>query len=67
MLITNMIWKQLSDTNSLIMITTWLYLWILHKSAKYQLVQIVSSVDLGALYLHDVAKLPSVPYRSLSN
>ena len=29
MLIADMIWKQLSHTNSLIMITRWLYLWIL--------------------------------------
>ena len=39
MLITNMIWKELFHKNSLIMITRWSYLWILYKSAEYQLVQ----------------------------
>ena len=44
MLITNMIWKELSHTNSLIMITRWSYLWVLYKSAEYQLVQTVSRI-----------------------
>ena len=44
MLTTDMIWKQLSYTNSLIMITRLLNLWILYKSAEYQLVQTASSI-----------------------
>ena len=63
MVITDMIWKQLSHGNSHIMITRWLYLWILDKSAEYQLVQVFRCT----LYLHDVQKLASVSYSLLSN
>ena len=38
-----MIWKQLSDTNPLIITTKWLYIWLLLKSGKYQLAQTASS------------------------
>ena len=67
MLITNMIWKQLSHTNSLTIITRLLYLWILYKNTEYIDLFKQSQVFRYTLYLHDVQKLASVPYSSLSN
>ena len=67
MLITNMIWKQLSHTNSLTIITRLLYLWILYKNTEYIDLFKQSQVFRYTLYLHDVQKLASVSYSSLSN
>ena len=66
MLITEMIWKQLSYTNSLIIITsdyTYEYYIKVHSINLFK----QSQVFRYSLYLHDVQKLASVPYSSLSN
>ena len=58
--------KQLSHTNSLIMITRRLYLQMLYKMQSINMFK-QSQVFRSTLYFHEVQKLASVPYSSLSH
>ena len=66
MLITNMIWKHLSHMIPLIMITTWFTCEYYIKVQSINLFK-QSPVFGYTLYLHDVQKLASACYSSLSN